>query len=80
GYEFGAVKDENLSRLLDEFELTLDTDGEGALTVDKDRYAEVKSPINIILQASLLEAGGRPVTRRYQQAVWPATHLAGIRP
>ncbi|HGD3320936.1 TPA: alpha-2-macroglobulin [Proteus mirabilis] len=80
GYEFGAVKDENLSRLLDEFELNLDTDGEGALTVDKDRYAEVKSPINIILQASLLEAGGRPVTRRYQQAVWPATHLAGIRP
>lgn len=80
GYEFGAVKDENFSRLLDEFELNLDSDGQGELSVDSDRYAELKSPINIILQASLLEAGGRPVTRRYQQAVWPATHLAGIRP
>ncbi|WP_337239863.1 alpha-2-macroglobulin [Proteus faecis] len=80
GYEFGAVKDENFSRLLDEFELNLDSDGEGGVNVDSERYEELKSPINIILQASLLEAGGRPVTRRYQQAVWPATHLAGIRP
>ncbi|OAT35159.1 alpha-2-macroglobulin family protein [Proteus myxofaciens] len=80
GYEFGDVKDESFNRLLDEFELNLDADGETTLSVDNERYAELKSPVNIILQASLLEAGGRPVTRRYQQAVWPATHLAGIRP
>lgn len=80
GYEFGAAKDENFNRLLDEFELSLDAQGKGELTVDSERYAELKSPINIVLQASLLEAGGRPVSRRFQQAVWPATHLTGIRP
>ncbi|VTP74352.1 Uncharacterised protein [Leclercia adecarboxylata] len=32
------------------------------------------------MQASLLESGGRPVTRRAEQAVWPASTLPGIRP
>ncbi len=29
---------------------------------------------------SLLESGGRPVTRRAEQAIWPADALPGIRP
>lgn len=29
---------------------------------------------------SLLESGGRPVTRRVEQAIWPADTLPGIRP
>lgn len=32
------------------------------------------------MQASLLESGGRPVTRRVEQAIWPADTLPGIRP
>ncbi len=38
------------------------------------------SPLQLILQASLLESGGRPVTRRAEQAIWPAAELPGIRP
>lgn len=37
-------------------------------------------PLQVILQASLLESGGRPVTRRAEQAIWPADTLPGIRP
>jgi uncharacterized protein YfaS (alpha-2-macroglobulin family) len=37
-------------------------------------------PLQVILQASLLESGGRPVTRRAEQAIWPAPVLPGIRP
>ncbi len=33
-----------------------------------------------MLQASLLESGGRPVTRTVQQPIWPAEALPGIRP
>jgi uncharacterized protein YfaS (alpha-2-macroglobulin family) len=36
--------------------------------------------LQVILQASLLESGGRPVTRRAEQAIWPAPVLPGIRP
>ncbi|WP_434524262.1 alpha-2-macroglobulin family protein [Photorhabdus asymbiotica] len=80
GYEFGAINEENLSRTLDEFDLTLDSDGETALNVDAENWRSVTSPVKVIVQASLLESGGRPVTRRVDQAVWPAEKLVGIRP
>ncbi|MFP1591826.1 hypothetical protein ACLB1M_19945 [Escherichia coli] len=31
-----------------------------------------------MFQGSLLESGGRPVTRRAEQAIWPADALPGI--
>ncbi len=34
----------------------------------------------MVLQASLLESGGRPVTVRAEQPIWPAEALPGIRP
>ncbi|OCQ51337.1 hypothetical protein Ppb6_03565 [Photorhabdus australis subsp. thailandensis] len=80
GYEFGAINEENLSRTLDEFDLTLDSDGETALDVKAENWRSVASPVKVIVQASLLESGGRPVTRRVEQAVWPAEKLVGIRP
>ncbi|MBS9424850.1 alpha-2-macroglobulin family protein [Photorhabdus caribbeanensis] len=80
GYEFGAVAEDNLSRTLDEFDLVLDSGGKAALNVSADNWSSVSSPVNVIVQASLLESGGRPVTRRVEQAVWPAEKLVGIRP
>ncbi len=44
------------------------------------QWQEAHSPLQVILQASLLESGGRPVTRRVEQAIWPADTLPGIRP
>ncbi|MGV7960711.1 alpha-2-macroglobulin [Photorhabdus tasmaniensis] len=80
GYEFGAATEENLSRTLDEFDLTLNSGGEAALNVSADNWSSVSSPVKVVVQASLLESGGRPVTRRVEQAVWPAEKLVGIRP
>ncbi|CNH01292.1 alpha-2-macroglobulin family protein [Yersinia pekkanenii] len=79
GFEFGSVTEENLSRTLDEFDTTLDSDGQTDVTVDNS-WQNAQSPLKLILQASLLESGGRPVTRRAEQALWPADALVGIRP
>ncbi|AOM39308.1 alpha-2-macroglobulin [Xenorhabdus hominickii] len=80
GYEFGSVKETDLSRTLDEFDFTLNKEGKADLSVSGDNWNSVTSPVKVIVQASLLESGGRPVTRRAEQAIWPAKQLVGIRP
>ncbi|WP_260863677.1 alpha-2-macroglobulin family protein [Citrobacter sp. Marseille-Q6884] len=79
GFQFGNIAEENLSRSLDEVQLTLDENGRGEVTANS-QWQEAHSPLQVILQASLLESGGRPVTRRVEQAIWPADTLPGIRP
>ncbi|KOQ93868.1 alpha-2-macroglobulin family protein [Pluralibacter gergoviae] len=79
GFQFGDIAGENQSRTLDEVELTLDEQGRGEVTAES-QWQETHSPLQVILQASLLESGGRPVTRRALQAIWPAEALPGIRP
>lgn len=79
GYQFGDINEEGLKRSLDEIDQTLDAAGDVAVAVESS-WKDVHSPVNVILQASLLEAGGRPVTRRATQAIWPAEALPGIRP
>ncbi len=44
------------------------------------QWQDSHSPPQVVLQASLLESGGRPVTRTVQQPIWPADTLPGIRP
>ena len=79
GFQFGDIAQDNTSRSLDEMSLTLDDKGRGAVTT-ASQWQETHSPLQVILQASLLESGGRPVTRRVSQAIWPAPELPGIRP
>jgi uncharacterized protein YfaS (alpha-2-macroglobulin family) len=79
GFQFGDIAEQNLSRSLDEASLTLDEKGRGQVTTSS-QWQETHSPLQVILQASLLESGGRPVTRRAEQAIWPAPELPGIRP
>ena len=79
GFQFGNIAEENLSRSLDEVQVTLDAQGHGEVVTDS-QWQEAHSPLQVILQASLLESGGRPVTRRAEQAIWPAQALPGIRP
>lgn len=79
GYQFGDIREEDVKRNLDDIDDTLDNDGKLQLTVESE-WAQAHSPLNLILQASLLETGGRPVTRRVTQAIWPAPALPGIRP
>ena len=79
GFEFGDIAAENLSRTLDEVQLTLDDKGRGEVSTES-QWKETHSPLQVIFQGSLLESGGRPVTRRAEQAIWPAEALPGIRP
>lgn len=79
GFQFGDINEENLSRNLDEVQLQLDEQGKTTVSTDS-QWADVHSPLRLVLQASLLESGGRPVTRRAEQAIWPAQTLPGIRP
>ncbi|HAU5562905.1 TPA: alpha-2-macroglobulin family protein [Serratia fonticola] len=78
GYQFGDITEE-LKRSLDDVDDKLDESGKLQLNVESS-WAESHSPLNLILQASLLETGGRPVTRRATQSIWPAPALPGIRP
>ncbi|PHM38283.1 alpha-2-macroglobulin family protein [Xenorhabdus innexi] len=80
GYEFGSSEETKLSRDLDEFDLVLNKEGKTDISVNDENWKHVSSPIKIIMQASLLESGGRPVTRRAEQVIWPAEKLVGIRP
>ena len=78
GYQFGSVTEEELSQDLELEETTLDAEGLATVGVE-NRWAEAKSPLQLILQASLQESGGRPITRRLVQPVWPAERLPGLR-
>ncbi|MDR0805656.1 MAG: alpha-2-macroglobulin family protein [Enterobacteriaceae bacterium] len=79
GYEFGSILETEMNRSLDEFDLTMDEEGDSSITVPSS-WEESKSPMKVIVQASLMESGGRPVTRRAEQAIWPANVMPGIRP
>ncbi|CAD5107666.1 alpha-2-macroglobulin family protein [Zestomonas carbonaria] len=78
GYQFGSVVEEELSQNLDIDETSLDADGKATLDIES-KWAEARSPLKLILQASLQESGGRPITRRIVQPVWPAERLPGVR-
>lgn len=79
GYSFGSATEENLKRSLDEVDTSLDEQGTASIETES-QWADVKSPVRLIFQASLLESGGRPVTRRSEQDIWPAKQLSAIRP
>lgn len=59
--------------------MTLDDKGRGEVSTES-QWKETHSPLQVIFRGSLLESGGRPVTRRAEQAIWPADALPGIRP
>jgi alpha-2-macroglobulin len=78
GYQFGSVTEDELSQDIELDEVNLDEQGETRLSIDS-RWADAKSPLRLILQASLQESGGRAITRRLTQPVWPAERLPGLR-
>lgn len=78
GYQFGSLTEKELSQDIELDEVSLDAQGKTTLNVDS-RWGGVKSPLQLILQASLQESGGRPITRRLVQPVWPAERLPGVR-
>lgn len=79
GFQFGNIAEQNLNRTIELEERWLDEQGAGDWTVNSE-WADVGSPLELVLQASVQESGGRPVTRRLAVPVWPAERLVGIRP
>ena len=79
GYQFGDITEADLTQDQELDEQLLDDKGRAELRPE-NRWAETKSPLRLIVQASLQESGGRPITRRAIQPVWPAERLVGIRP
>lgn len=78
GFQFGSLTEGELSQDLELDEATLDAQGKTNLAIDS-RWSEAGSPLQVVLQASLQESGGRPITRRLVQPVWPADRLPGVR-
>jgi uncharacterized protein YfaS (alpha-2-macroglobulin family) len=78
GYQFGSVTEEDLKQDLEIDDSTLDANGKLDLSIDS-QWAKARSPLELVLQASLQESGGRPITRRLTQPVWPADTLPGVR-
>jgi uncharacterized protein YfaS (alpha-2-macroglobulin family) len=78
GYQFGSVTEEDLKQDLEIDDSTLDANGKLDLSIDS-QWAKARSPLELVLQASLQESGGRPITRRLTQPVWPADALPGVR-
>ncbi|WP_162866124.1 hypothetical protein, partial [Klebsiella pneumoniae] len=50
GFQFGNIAEENLSRSLDEVQLTLDDHGRGEVTTNS-QWQETHSPLQVVLQA-----------------------------
>ncbi|MBO4966450.1 MAG: alpha-2-macroglobulin family protein, partial [Pseudomonas sp.] len=78
GYHFGSVTEPELTQDLELDESVLNADGKQTLSIDS-QWSDAKSPLQLIVQASLQESGGRPITRRLVQPVWPADRLPGLR-
>ena len=78
GYQFGSVTETELSQDIELEDTSLDEQGKAQLSIDS-RWSSAKSPLRLILQASLQESGGRAITRRLIQPVWPAERLPGVR-
>jgi len=78
GYQFGSVTESELNQDLELDEVTLDQAGKATVAIES-RWAEARSPLQLTVQASLQESGGRPITRRLEQPIWPAERLPGLR-
>ncbi|CAM3916065.1 hypothetical protein EV679_0528 [Kerstersia gyiorum] len=78
GYQFGRVDETGLTQTI-ELEPSVLADDGTAVISQPSQWREVRSPVQITLQASVQETGGRPVTRRQSVAVWPAERLPGVR-
>lgn len=80
GFRIGSITETNINRKLDLIDQSLDSHGVSSIVLDKQYWQDVQSPINIITQINLLDAGGRSVKRTVRQQVWPADRMPAIKP
>ncbi|PWB29755.1 hypothetical protein DCO48_21655 [Pseudomonas sp. SDI] len=78
GYQFGSITEQELNQDFELDETTLDDNGDATLSIES-KWSEARSPLQLTVQASLQESGGRPISRRLEQPIWPAERLPGLR-
>ena len=78
-YQFGDVRDDRGLGTTELEDIFLDNQGKGKV-IAPSRWRDTRSPLKVRLISSLYESGGRPVTRSFEQLVWPGNALIGIRP
>ncbi|MWN06454.1 alpha-2-macroglobulin family protein [Gilliamella sp. Pas-s95] len=78
-YKIGNVVDNGGDRQLDNIDALLDNNGIAQIKINTKDWGKLSSPINVVLQASLLDSGGRPVTRYASQAIWPSEQMPAVR-
>lgn len=79
GYIFGNDDDKNLQQNITLSDTALNEQGKGVISYDSE-WSSTKSPLKVTLIGNLQESGGRPVTRRAEQEVWPSDTLPAIHP
>lgn len=79
GYQFGSVTEPELTQDLELDESVLNAEGQETLRIDS-QWSDAKSPLQLIVQASLQGVRRASITRRLVQPVWPAERLPGPRP
>ncbi|WP_444998064.1 alpha-2-macroglobulin family protein [Aliikangiella sp. IMCC44359] len=77
-YYFGIHSARDMSKSADLDDQKLDDSGQANWMLP-NLWQSVKSPTQIVFEASLFESGGRPVTRRLKQLVWPKGNHIGLR-
>ncbi|OCG07769.1 hypothetical protein A9G13_06030 [Gilliamella sp. wkB178] len=78
-YKIGAITDSGFDRQLDGIDQLLDNNGIAQVNVDSDNWTDFRSPVKLVMQASLLDSGGRPITRYASQTIWPANQMPAVR-
>lgn len=78
-FYFGHPNDTELERREDLEEIELDAKGRADLEVEA-YWQDLTSPLSLTAYTSLLDTGGRPVSRRATSVVLPSSTLPGIRP
>jgi uncharacterized protein YfaS (alpha-2-macroglobulin family) len=79
GFYFGSLREGGLDKYIRYVDTELNEEGK-ARVIAQNSWDSINSPINIVFEASLMESGGRPVTRTFTQAVFPSMELPAIKP
>lgn len=80
GFKLGLATVAPQSKALNEIDTKLDSQGLATIEVDSAAWNSLHVPVKLSFTASLLDVGGRPVTRSAIQTLWPRAELPAIRP
>jgi alpha-2-macroglobulin len=79
-YQFGLVTDEWISTRVEIDEIKTDVEGGGSLKFEVPEVADTTLPLKATVRATVLEVGGRGVTRTTVAKIRSSARMIGLRP